>query len=178
MFEIEMKHSDVLSEYFSTQEEFDKKENEIEKYRKIWNEVVEALKAENLLILRGYKYNTFVPYIQYFTLDALPQNLWPNNISANSIFIAFQVNLKEKTVKPDHCGHIYLTEADQKKSYLCMCSMKDAHKANHGVWLRKSKYKTANDLAKKITKFWDSVYCSLEAVTTGYPFKQMDVNIY
>lgn len=65
-----------------------------------------------------------------------------------------------------------------KKSYLAMCSMKRAHQAIGGKWFRRTKYKSAADLAKKMVTFYDSVKNTMEEVTDGYPYKQMKINIY
>ena len=65
-----------------------------------------------------------------------------------------------------------------KKSYLAMCSMKKAHQEIGGKWFRRTKYKSAADLAKKMVTFYDSVKNTMEEVTDGYPYKQMKINIY
>lgn len=101
-----------------------------------------------------------------------------NGIAENSIYLRFTLDLKEKTVQCNRCGHIWLSKADQKKSYLAMCSMKQATISDGGKWMRKSRFKNANDLVEKIERFRAQVMEHIEKVTGGYPYKQMLIDIY
>lgn len=151
-------------------------ESECQVYQSLFSEILLEL-TERKLPLRA-KFGTFAPHLQYITLDALNPNDWPCNISHNSIFVSFKVDLFDRTIECNSCGHIYLTKADQQASYLCCCSMKNAAKAVGCKWFRKAKYKSAEDLADKVQKFWGNVVDALGKATNGYPYKQMKINIY
>lgn len=178
MEEIIKHHDSVISEVFESQQALDQHENECSKYGKMFSDVMAALKAKMPTTFVYGSFGSFCPYLQFFTLDALFPQDWPNNISANSIYIAFKIDFRTNTVEVSTTGHIYLSEADQKKSYLCMCSMKNAHQAMGGKWMRKSKFKSPDQLAEKVEKFWLDVMASIEKATGGYPYKQMQVDIY
>lgn len=162
---VEKRHSENLTVVFHLESEYEKHESECKAFAKDYADIVSELKKRGLK--PKYEFSSFCPKLQFFTLDA-----------CYTCYINFKVDLDGKVIETVVCGRIWLTEADRKKSYLCMCSIKDAHKANGGVWMRKSKYKSAEDLAKKVDKFWKSVMESLEQVTEGYPYKRMKVNIY
>lgn len=127
--------------------------------------------------VRG-RFTEFCPNIQFVRLDGLDETDWPHHISDNSIFVEFEIDVANDTVEIFRCGHIWLTPHDQKKTFLAMCSVKNAHIANGGKWMRKQSYKSPDDLAKKVQKFWLSVLSTLETVTDGYPYKRMTVDIY
>lgn len=151
-----------------------------ENCKKIWEEITNEIK-KNLpegTYLRAADFGGFYPLNQYFKLDALKEQDWPNKIAENSIFIGFKVDLKEKKFEVFRSGHIWLTKEDQKNSFLCMCSMQKAVQAGGGKWLRKSTYKDSKDLAKKVLKFWRESMAIISNVTGGYPYKQMNINIY
>lgn len=111
-------------------------------------------------------------------MDMLEEEDWPYHIDINSIFIEYKINMEEKTVEIFRCGYIDLSKEDSKKSHLVACSMKQAHQAIGGKWFRRTKYKSATDLAKKMVTFYNSVKQTMDEVTTGYPYKQMMINIY
>ena len=169
-------HNSILVEQFNSTEDFCKHESECEIYKTQFEDIVSALNDA------GYtttdKFGTFCPELQYIRMDMLKGEDWPNNIAENSIFIEYKINMDEKTVEVSTCGHIYLSDEDSKKSYLAMCSMKQAHQAIGGKWFRRTKYKSSADLAKKMVAFYNSVKQTMEEVTTGYPYKQMKINIY
>lgn len=50
--------------------------------------------------------------------------------------ISFKIDMKGHKFEVSDCGHIWLSEADQKASYLCMCSMRKAVEAMGGKWMR------------------------------------------
>lgn len=178
MEEIIKQHNSVICEVFESQQALDKHESECEKYGNMYNSIKAALKAKMPTTFLYGKFDSFCPYLRFFTLDALFPQDWPNNISANSIYIMFKIDLRTNSVETSTTGHIWLSEADQKKSYLAMCSMKNCHEAMGGKWFRKSKFKTPEQLAEKIEKFWLAVMASVENATGGYPYKQMQIDIY
>ena len=176
MVKFEKQHYPYLVEVFNSKEELNKHENECEIYKAQFEDIVSALNDA------GYtttdKFDTFCPELQYIRMDMLKEEDWPNHIDDNSIYIEYKINMDEKTIEIFCCGHIYLSDEDSKKSYLAMCSMKQAHQAIGGKWFRRSKYKSAADLAKKMVTFYNSVKQTMEEVTEGYPYKQMKINIY
>ena len=176
MATFEKRHNPCLVEAFNSKEDYDRHESECEIYKAQFEEIVSALNDA------GYtttdEFETFCPELQYIRMDMLKKEDWPNNIAENSIFIEYKINIDEKTVEIFRYGHVYLSDEDSKKSYLAMCSMKKAHQAIGGKWFRRTKYKSAVDLAKKMVTFYDSVKNTMEEVTDSYPYKQMKINIY
>lgn len=169
-------HNPCLVEVFNSAEDFCQHECECEIYKAQFEDIVSALKDA------GYtatdKFDTFCPELQYIRMDMLKEEDWPNHISDNSIYIMYEIDMRAKTVEVSRSGHIYLSNEDSKKSYLAMCSMKKAHQAIGGKWFRRTKYKSADDLAKKMVAFYNSVKQTMGEVTNGYPYKQMKINIY
>lgn len=176
MAKIEKQHNSMLVEVFNSAENFCQHESECEIYKAQFDEIISALNDA------GYtttdEFETFCPELQYIRMDMLKEEDWPHNIADNSIYIEYKINMDEKTVEIFRYGHIYLSDKDSKKSYLAMCSMKHAHQAIGGKWFRRTKYKSAADLAKKMVAFYNSVKQTMEEVTNGYPYKQMKINIY
>lgn len=154
----------------------DAHEIECARYQSEYEKIKVALRARTLPA-RG-QFGSFVPYQQWVRLDALNTTDWPNGIAENSIYISFKIDMKEHKFEVSDCGHIYLSEADQEASYLCMCSMRKAVEAMGGKWMRKSAYKDAEDLAKKVRDFWTQAIECVKQATGGYPYKQMRINIY
>lgn len=176
MAKIEKQHNPCLVEVFNSAEDFCQHESECEMYKTQFEDIVSALKDA------GYtttdEFETFCPELQYIRMDMLKKEDWPNHIADNSIYIMYEIDMRAKTVEVSRYGHIYLSNEDSKKSYLAMCSMKKAHQAIGGKWFRRTKYKSAADLAKKMVAFYNSVKQTMEEVTGGYPYKQMKINIY
>lgn len=169
-------HNSILVEQFNSAEDFCQHESECELYKAQFDDIVSALNDAGYVVADAF--STFCPYIQYIRMDMLKKEDWPNHIACNSIYIMYKIDMRTKTVEVSRFGHIYLSYEDSKKSHLCMCSMKQAHKAIGGKWFRRNKYKSAADLAKKMVAFYDSVNQTMEEVTDGYPYKQMKINIY
>lgn len=174
---IEKQHNAVLTEVFTSKSAYDKHESECAEYAPQFENLIEMLKQKAVAFVRG-KFGSFGPHLQYIRLDMVAAKDWVNSISDNSVYIDFQINMQDKTIEASRCGHIWLTDEDRKKSYLCMCSVKQAHTAQGGKWMRKSKYKTLEDAAAKMVKFYNDIYMNIDAATGGYPFKQMQINIY
>ena len=176
MTTFEKQHNSILVEQFNSAEDFCQHESKCEIYKAQFEDIVSALNDA------GYttkdKFGTFCPELQYIRMDMLKEEDWPNHIGRNSIFITYDIDMCAKTVKVSTFGHIYLSNEDSKKSHLAMCSMKHAHQAVGGKWFRRTKYKSAADLAKKMITFYNSVKQTMEEVTDGYPYKQMKINIY
>lgn len=176
MATFEKQHSPSLIEVFNSAEDFCQHESECEIYKAQFDDIVSALNDAGYIATD--KFETFCPHIQYIRMDMLKEEDWPNNISGNSIYIMYKIDMRAKTVEVSMCGHIYLSDEDSKKTYLAMCSMKQAHQAIGGKWFRRTTYKSAADLAKKMVTFYNSVKHTMEEVTDGYPYKQMKINIY
>ena len=176
MGKIAKQHNPCLVEVFNSAEDFCQHESKCEIYKAQFEDIVSALNDA------GYttkdKFGTFCPELQYIRMDMLKKEDWPNHIDRNSIFITYEIDMCAKTVEVSTFGHIYLSNEDSKKSHLAMCSMKHAHQAVGGKWFRRTKYKSAADLAKKMITFYNSVKHTMEEVTEGYPYKQMKINIY
>ena len=56
--------------------------------------------------------------------------------------------------------------------------LKNAWKATGRPWPRRSKFKTEEDLAERISKICKTAFEVLDETTEGYPYKQMKINIY
>lgn len=113
------------------------------------------------------------PYTQFVRIDALDTKDYPNQINDNSIFVEFEIDLEDKTIRVFNYGYIWLSNAEQKTTYLAMAGMKDIVKVNKGKWLRQSTFKDAKDLAKKVTKFWEDAMRIIDVQTGGYPYKKL-----
>ena len=176
MATFEKQHNPCLVEVFNSADDFCQHESECEMYNAQFDDIVSALNDA------GYtttdEFETFCPELQYIRMDMLKKEDWPNHIDRNSIFITYEIDMCAKTVEVSTFGHIYLSNEDSKKSHLAMCSMKQDHQAVGGKWFRRTKYKSAADLAKKMVAFYNSIKQTMEEVTNGYPYKQMKINIY
>lgn len=162
------------AQVFSSQEALTNHENEIVKYRKDWDEIRVKLLLNGLTL--GGRFGEFCPYIQNFTLWFTKKEDIPA-ISENGMYLKFTVNMKEQRLEVSQAGHIELTPDDKKKSYLCMCGLKEVHTNLGKKWMRKSRYKTAKDCADKMTNFFNDCLNTLERATEGYPYKRMKINI-
>lgn len=145
-------------------------------YKEEFERIKQSMSAEGVAVTGTFW--SFAPYLQWVRIDALRKEDWPNGLSDNSVFVDIQIDMQAQKFEVGNCGHIWLTDADERKSYLCMCSMRKAVEAVGGKWLRKSKYKDAADLAKKVRKFWEQTMDCVDRATGGYPYKKMIVNIY
>lgn len=166
----------VVAQIFSSQAELNRHEQEITDYRALWALVVSELAARGLPV-RGCGFGAFCPYQQFFTLSFIKPKDEPA-INENGMFVTFKVNMKEGKVETFQSGHIWLTDADAKASYLCMCGLRAAVEKTGRKWFRKQSYKDVRDLAKKIDRFFTECCAALDEATTGYPYKQMRINIY
>ena len=176
MTTFEKQHNSILVEQFNSAEDFCQHESKCEIYKAQFEDIVSALNDAGYTTTDGFE--TFCPELQYIRMDMLKKEDWPNHIADNSIYIMYEIDMRAKTVEVSRYGHIYLSDEDSDKSHLAMCSMKHAHQAVGGKWFRRTKYKSAADLAKKMITFYNSVKQTMEEVTDGYPYKQMKINIY
>lgn len=176
MATFEKQHNPYLVEAFNSEEDFKRHESESEIYKTEFEDIVSALNGVGYMVTD--KFDTFCPKYQYIRMDMLKKEDWPNHIAENSIFLMYKIDMYGKTVEVLRYGHSSLTYEDSYKSGLAMCSMKKAHQTIGGKWFRLTKYKSAADLAKKMVTFYNSVKQTMEEVTTGYPYKQMKINIY
>lgn len=165
----------VAAQVFDSREALEAENRAVDLYRGQFNEIRAAVAA----VLPGarFSFTEFVPYLQHVRLSAIRPEDEPA-IAENGVYVDFRVNMKERKIEISQTGHIWLTAADQKASYLCMCGVKQCVEATGGKWLRKSGYKSPEDLAGKLSKFWAGVLESLEKGTEGYPYKNMAINIY
>ncbi len=167
----------VAAQVFSSEAEMNAEKQAIVDYRAKWDEIKEAL-AQTSAPARAGRFGAFCPYLQWIHLSALKPGDEPG-IPENGIYIDFEVNMRTGKVEITQNGHIYLTPEDQKKSYLCMCGIRQVVEKNGGKWFRKQAYKSPEDLARRLSEFWaQQVMPALENLTEGYPYKQMKVNIY
>lgn len=176
MEKIVKQHNICLSEVFSSKQALDAHEVECAKYKSEFELIKAAMRLKTLPVRGGF--GSFVPYLQHVRLDALNASDYPNGIAENSIYVDIKVDMKEHKFEVSSCGHIWLSDADKKKSYMCMCSMRNAVERMGGKWMRKSKFKDSEDLAKKVRDFWTQAMECVRQATGGYPYKQMIVNIY
>lgn len=114
------------------------------------------------------------PEMQWIRLDALNPEDFPNGISDNSIFIEFQFDLAEKKIEVHRVGHVWLSPSDKatdRYKYLAMKSMTNVAVDMGKKKFRKSKFKTAEDAAKKMNDYYNMVMECVEKYTGGYPYK-------
>lgn len=146
-------------------------------YEKTFNKIKDMLQEQGL-VCRSRFMKRLYPSLQNLWIDMLKKEDWPGGIYENSMFLSFQIDLNHKTVEIRLYGHIYLTEEDKEKSYLEMCSVKNAIVKTGGKWFRKQKWTNEEVLVEKITDFYKYAVETLNKVAGGYPYKQMTVNIY
>lgn len=113
---------------------------------------------------------------QYMRVSLLDEADCPA-IWQNGQYLMFDIDFKMKTVELHSFGHIYLTKADQKKSYMTMCGYKQIFKYKGIPFFRKTKFKSAEDCYNKLKKFYDTTESILKEVTDGYPYKEMKIDI-
>ena len=142
----------------------------------LFEEIVSKLtEVSNAKKIYG-KWNTdFCPELQWIRIDALNPENWPNNISANSIFIEFKFDLAAKKLEVSRTGHIWLSPSDKatdRYKYLAMKSMTNVAEDMGKKKFRKSKFKDADDAVKKMNDYYNMVMECVEKYTGGYPYKQ------
>lgn len=148
-------------------------------------EVMNLLQSANNNIygiqIHNYKavygsFQTFYACTQYITLDALNAQDHPNGIKENSVFVTFKIDLASKKVEIHRTGHIWISEQDKelypKDKYLAMHSMLNVTKRNGGKVMRKSTYKDAKDLVKRIINAFENIMEQVIDYTGGYPYKE------
>lgn len=165
----------IAAQVFGSREELDTEKKAITDYRAKWDEIRAALGAAGLTFSAGF--GAFCPYQQFIRVSALRPEDEPA-IRENGVYVDFRVNMKEGKIEVHSTGHIWLTREDQRKSYLCMCGIRQVVESAGGKWFRKQAYKTPEDLAGRVSRFWSEVVAALDKMTEGYPYKQMAVNIY
>lgn len=165
----------IAVEHFATAEEAAQARQDITDYHQEWGAIMDQLKGTGMHVRSNFW--SFCAERQRVWLSFLKSADEPK-IPENGIYITFTVDMKTKTVETRSCGSINLTDADRRKSYLYMCGIDKAVKAAGGKWFRKQRYTSREQLADKIQKFHDMVLESLDKTTTGYPYKQMAVNVY
>ena len=112
------------------------------------------------------------PEIQFIGIEALkPQDI-PYNISENGVYIRFKIDFINKSVEVFTYGHVYLSREEQDATNLAMASIKRIAVARNVKWFRKQKYKSIDDLYKRITDFYERAMSAVNDYTQGYPFKQ------
>lgn len=121
-------------------------------------------------------FQTFCAWTQYITLDALNKQDWPNGIKQNSVFVTFKIDLASKKAEINRTGHVWISKQDKelysRDSYLAMHSMAEITKRNGGKVMRKSTYKDAKDLAKRIVNAFEGIMEQVIDYTGGYPYKE------
>lgn len=121
-------------------------------------------------------FSTFCPWTQYITLDALNKEDWPNGIKNNSIFVTFEIDLASKKVEINSCGNVWISKQDKelytRDSYLAMHTMTEITRRNGGKVMRKSTYKDAKNLAKRIINAFEGIMEQVIDYTSGYPYKE------
>lgn len=121
------------------------------------------------------KNGSFCPYIIFVRFDALKKEDYPNNISENSVYITFEIDLFEKSVEVFQNGSIWLSPADKttdKYRYMAMKSMTKVLVDNGGKKFRKQGFKNVKDLADKMHNYYKIVMKEVTEYTGGYPYKQ------
>ena len=156
-----------------------KNDNILNTWKNEFAEVINLLQSasNNITYKTAYgSFQTFCPWTQYITLDALNKEDWPNGIKENSVFITFKIDLASKKVEINRTGHVWISKQDKelypKDSYLAMHSMTEIAKRNGSKVMRKSIYKDTKDLAKRIINAFENIMEQVIDYTSGYPYKE------
>lgn len=154
-------------------------ENNIEKWTNEFNTLKENLlnqKSNNIYKEVYGKFQSFCPYQQYITLDCLNKEDWPSNIAQNSIYLCFLVDFIERKVEIHSSGHVWISDKDKEiypqYKYLAMHSMTGIAKHNGVKLMRKSKFKSIDDLTGKILNAFNNIMNEVIDYTGGYPYKK------
>lgn len=154
-----------------------KNPNFVNAWKEEFEEVMNILKNSNNALVKTFngRFN-IATWSQYITLDALNREDWPNGIDRNSIYLIFKIDQITKKVEIHSAGHIWISPQDKelysRDRYLAMHSMLNVTKRNGGKVMRKSTYKSAQDLADKILKAFDNIMEQVIDYTGGYPYKE------
>ena len=166
----------IGAECFETKEEYDRNERMIVECRERFRRLNDCLNDHGLHNCFGF--GEFGPQWQNVLIRFTRLEDCFNGIWQNGMYAKFAVNFEAGTFEVVDYGHVYLTDADAKKSYMCMCGLKNAWKAIGRPWPRRSKFKSEADLAERISKICKTALEVLDETTEGYPYKQMKINIY
>ena len=150
--------------------------NDSDNYEHQFNDLVkqctEQLSNIKVNIRSNYDTRLYERY-QVIVFDFLDKKDWPNSIFENSVYLRFSFDLLTNMMEITSSGSIYLSKYDQEKSYLCMNSLKKIQLAVGKKWIRRQKIDVS-----KISSFVNSVFETINSSTIGYPYKQMNINIY
>ena len=119
--------------------------------------------------------DNLAPYLQFVRIEALAPCDYPNGIDDNGVFLEFEIDLMAKKVILFRSGHLWITDADRERypkcRYLAMRSMPEIAENDHGVKkFRKQGYKTAGQLAEKMSDYWSKVIDAAERHSGPYPY--------
>lgn len=147
-------------------------------WKEEFDKMVETIRNANVENCKNVyaKFGGFCPYIQRITMDALNKSDYPSGIRENSIYVTFVIDLLEKKVEIHSSGHVWISDEDKelyiRDAYLAMHQMTQICKRNGGKVMRKSKYKTSEDAAKKMIKAFTDIMVEVIDYTGGYPYKK------
>ena len=176
MYERVYSNGIIEAERFETKEDYDANERMIEECRERFGRLNGCLNGLGLKNMAGF--GEFGPQWQRVLIRFTRLEDCFNGIWQNGMYLKFKVDFEAGTFEVCDYGHIYLTKSDSERSYLCMCGLKNAWKATGRPWPRKSKFKTEEDMAERISKICKTAVEVLDETTEGYPYKQMKINIY
>ena len=146
---------------------------QISAFQSEFNATIAALKGMvNDRVLGRFSVGIYAP-LQFIKIDALDPKDYPNNIADNSVFLQFSINYEERKVELRNVGHVYLSPRDlttPKYKYLAMKGVHNVAEDKGVKKFRKSKFKDANDLAKKIATYYNKVMECVTEYTGGYPY--------
>lgn len=155
-----------------------KNNNVLTAWKNDFEEVINLLQSEsnNITYKAVYgSFQTWCPWTQYITLDALNKEDWPNGIKDNSVYITFKIDFADKKVEINRNGYIWISQQDKEiypnDKYLAMHSMATITKRNGGKVMRKSTYKDTKDLTKRIIKAFENIMVQVIDYTAEYPYK-------
>lgn len=166
--------------YKITKSAISEREGQIKNWRNEFDEVVitlnDVLQGSTAKQIKAKFDEKIAPFCQFVKVDALYSEDYPNGIAENSIYVWFKIDFIEKKVKIWRTGSVWISPQDKEKyvrdSYLAMHSMLTIVKRNGGKVMRKSSYKSARHLAKKIAEAYNAIMEQVVDYTGGYPYKE------
>lgn len=148
---------------------------QIAAFQNEFNETIENLKGlVNDRVIGRFNVGIYAP-MQFIKIDALDPKDFPNGITDNSIFLKFCIDYAERKVEIRNVGHVWLSPKDLKTDkyrYLCMKGVTDVATDMGNKKFRKSKFKDAKDLAKKMATYYNKVMECVTIYTGGYPYSK------
>lgn len=124
------------------------------------------------------KVGSFCPNVQFVDFIFVDEKDYPNHILDNAFRVMIKFDFDSMSMEIFKSPHLWLTREDQDKTYLAMASLKTIMKSQGSKYMRKTKFKDSGDAGRKLNKFFFEMFNTILTVTDGYPYNELNTNIY